>query len=92
MSMIPCHRGGHHCSWPACSQDCDGRPARGSTPPRKGETQMEIVFQDGTYWIIENTDHCDEDGNHDMTSRVLAVGLATYDDAWHVRDEMERAA
>jgi hypothetical protein len=53
---------------------------------------MEIVFQDGTYWIIENTDHCDEDGNHGMTSRVRAVGLATYDDAWHVRDEMERAA
>ena len=26
MSVIPCHRGGHACNWPACSQDCDGRP------------------------------------------------------------------
>lgn len=23
--IIPCHRGGHHCSWPACPLDCDGR-------------------------------------------------------------------
>ena len=27
MSVIPCHRGGHNCNWPACPQDCDGRPA-----------------------------------------------------------------
>jgi hypothetical protein len=27
MSVIPCHRGGHLCNWPACQQDCDGRPA-----------------------------------------------------------------
>ncbi len=27
MSIIPCHRGGHNCNWPACPQDCDGRPA-----------------------------------------------------------------
>lgn len=26
MSVIPCHRGGHHCVWPTCSEDCDGRP------------------------------------------------------------------
>ncbi len=26
MSVIPCHRGGHICNWPACPQDCDGRP------------------------------------------------------------------
>lgn len=26
MSVIPCHRGGHNCNWPACPQDCDGRP------------------------------------------------------------------
>lgn len=26
MSVIPCHRGGHHCAWPACALDCDGRP------------------------------------------------------------------
>ena len=26
MSVIPCYRGGHLCSWPACPQDCDGRP------------------------------------------------------------------
>lgn len=25
MSVIPCHRGGHHCEWPACPLDCDGR-------------------------------------------------------------------
>jgi hypothetical protein len=25
-STIPCYRGGHKCSWPACSADCDGRP------------------------------------------------------------------
>ena len=25
-SVIPCYRGGHHCSWPACASDCDGRP------------------------------------------------------------------
>ncbi len=25
-STIPCHRGGHHCRWPACPPDCDGRP------------------------------------------------------------------
>ena len=29
MSVIPCHRGGHICNWPACSKDCDGRPAAG---------------------------------------------------------------
>lgn len=23
--LIPCHRGGHNCSWPACPQECDGR-------------------------------------------------------------------
>lgn len=27
-SVIPCHRGGHICSWPACAADCDGRPGR----------------------------------------------------------------
>lgn len=26
MSVIPCYRGGHNCNWPACAQDCDGRP------------------------------------------------------------------
>jgi len=26
MSVIPCHRGGHICNWPACPQDCNGRP------------------------------------------------------------------
>ena len=26
MSVIPCHRGGHLCNWPACPEDCDGRP------------------------------------------------------------------
>lgn len=26
MSVIPCHCGGHNCSWPVCPQDCDGRP------------------------------------------------------------------
>lgn len=25
-SVIPCYRGGHACSWPACAPDCDGRP------------------------------------------------------------------
>lgn len=25
MTVIPCHRGGHSCNWPACLQDCDGR-------------------------------------------------------------------
>lgn len=25
-SVIPCHRGGHACAWPACPTDCDGRP------------------------------------------------------------------
>lgn len=25
---ISCHRGGHNCKWPACDQDCDGRPGR----------------------------------------------------------------
>jgi hypothetical protein len=29
-SVIPCHRGGHKCSWPACSPDCDGRPGHRS--------------------------------------------------------------
>lgn len=28
-SVIPCSRGGHHCTWPACSYDCPGRPGRG---------------------------------------------------------------
>ena len=23
--IIPCYRGGHHCRWPACPLDCDGR-------------------------------------------------------------------
>lgn len=23
--LIPCHRGGHHCRFPACPLDCDGR-------------------------------------------------------------------
>lgn len=26
-STVPCHRGGHHCRWPACPTNCDGRPA-----------------------------------------------------------------
>lgn len=25
MSTIPCHRGGHACTWPACALNCDGR-------------------------------------------------------------------
>jgi hypothetical protein len=25
-SVVPCYRGGHHCRWPACPLDCDGRP------------------------------------------------------------------
>ena len=32
-SIIPCYRGGHNCSWPACPQDCDGRLGRASPPP-----------------------------------------------------------
>lgn len=23
--QVPCHKGGHQCSWPACSLDCTGR-------------------------------------------------------------------
>ena len=48
-SIIPCYRGGHNCSWPACSQDCDGRPGRASPPPPpQGEERgwAEIIRND----------------------------------------------
>lgn len=32
-STIPCYRGGHKCSWPACSADCDGRPGVAQSSP-----------------------------------------------------------
>lgn len=34
-SVIPCHRGGHNCLWPACAPDCDGRP--GNPAPESPE-------------------------------------------------------
>lgn len=44
---------------------------------------------DGTYCIVQNIDHCDEEGNYGMSSRVIASGFATYDDAWQA---MNRAS
>jgi hypothetical protein len=41
MSVIPCYRGGHHCTWPACSLGCDGRP--GSEPDK--------AIIDGTHYV-----------------------------------------
>lgn len=40
MGVIPCHRGGHECKWPACAQDCDGRPGRDAA--EKQWTQQQI--------------------------------------------------
>jgi hypothetical protein len=34
-SVIPCYRG-DKCSWPACAQDCDGRPG---APAKEGQDE-----------------------------------------------------
>lgn len=59
-STVPCYRGGHHCNWPACPADCDGRPGRERTaedipalierlrnPPIGGDNNDEwFIFRD----------------------------------------------
>lgn len=56
-SVIPCSKGGHHCSWPACPPTCAGRP---------GSEEMEEVFVD------EDENDCDcIDAEEDiLTGRV----------------------
>ena len=39
-SIIPCYRG-DKCSWPACAQDCDGRPG-GPTKEGQDENSVDI--------------------------------------------------
>jgi hypothetical protein len=45
-SVIPCHRG-QSCAWPACSQDCDGRPGR-QMPCQAPTEAAERVFPHAT--------------------------------------------
>lgn len=40
--IIPCHRGGHQCSWPACSLECDGRKPR--TRPYAGKIDVGDLY------------------------------------------------
>jgi hypothetical protein len=53
-SVIPCHRGGHLCNWPACSPACDGRPgadrkdaAVGKPPPdtKGADDRVELLLR-----------------------------------------------
>lgn len=63
MSVIPCHRGGNECKWPACAQDCDGRPGRDAA--EKQWTQQQIddhIFQD------DDTDDEEDDWSEMMCS------------------------
>lgn len=60
--QVPCHKGGHHCSWPACPADCDGRADRydrilelfeleeraWATVPQEIKESMALVVADGS--------------------------------------------
>ncbi len=46
--IVPCHRGGHHCRWPACPLDCDGRLiAPDSDPERTSKETRAALVQEG---------------------------------------------
>jgi hypothetical protein len=40
-SVIPCSKGGHHCSFPACAQDCPERPGNVS-PERRARVSARV--------------------------------------------------
>lgn len=73
MSVIPCHRGGHHCTWPACSLDCGGRPGR----------EPDKCIIDGTHYIKNVFGRWAPDYSHPETAdRVKKSVDEAYDANW----------
>lgn len=40
--IVPCYRGGHHCSWPACPTSCNGRKPAPMLPELFIETLVDL--------------------------------------------------
>jgi hypothetical protein len=65
-STIPCYRGGHKCSWPACSADCDGRPGLPASDAVAGDAKALLT------WVDEQIDEAKKQQIHGFRTNNVA--------------------
>lgn len=73
-SVIPCHRGGHHCNWPACPQECDGRSGADAYSPALDHWNVRRAL----YEAIADREVWVDDGEFDPDAFISALEKSGY--------------
>lgn len=98
MSVIPCYRGGHHCKWPACPSDCDGRPGTIKLDPTpkpdasddgsvawKSLAEITHALINGTHYVKTPSGNWAPDYSHpDTAERVKQSVDEAYAEHWSI--------